>query len=97
MMHILFCLFQFLLDDFSLDSEIGQLVAQPLGIYAQRLPFLFAYFDLLLHHDGSLYCHAVFGFHVFQRRLGIPLLALKIIIGHFNVAEPHLKRSICVS
>lgn len=92
-----FCQPQLLLRDLGLDLEVGQLVAQALGLDAQGFALSLANLDLLLEHDFALDGHVVLCLNVLERRCLVAGLALKVVVLHFDVAELELQRALCIA
>jgi hypothetical protein len=61
------------------------------------LSFLLSSAHFFLEHDAALDCLVVLLFHVFQRRLGIPLLSLVVVIGDLGVAQSQIQFSVRLS
>lgn len=85
------------LHELGLNLEVGELLAQALSIDAQLLALLLAQFDVLLKHDGALDGHIVLGLEVLERRGRVARLALKVVVGHLDIAELQLQRPIRVA
>jgi len=79
-------LLNLILHQLCLDLELSELFAESLGVDSLVFSFLFAGFDLFVHHDTSLNGLVVFGFHILQRRSGITSLTLEIVIGHLGIS-----------
>jgi hypothetical protein len=58
---------QLLLDNLRLDSQVGELVSQPLRLNPQRLSFLLANLDLFFEHYCALNSDIILAFKIFQR------------------------------
>lgn len=91
------CLLDLVLHDLGLYLEVGKLLAQSLGFDSQCLSLLFAYLDLLLHHDRSLNSNIVLGFHILKRGSGVSRLSLEVIIGHLYVAQLQLHSTVGIT
>lgn len=91
------CQAQLLLRDLRLDLQVGQFIAQALGLDAQRLALALADLDLLLQHDFALHRHVVLGLDVLERRRLIARLALKVVVLDFHVAQLELQRTLGIA
>ena len=63
----LLCNAQLFLHYLGLDAQVGQLVAEPLGLDSQTLTFLLSDLDLLIQHNCALKGDIVFGLQVLER------------------------------
>jgi len=79
-------LLNLVLENLGLDLQVGEFLTQPLSLDSQIFSLLLANLDLLLHHDGSFDRDIVLGLEVLQRGRGIPRLALKVVVGHLDIA-----------
>ena len=57
-------LLDLVLQEFSLNLEVTELLSQALGFDTHPLSLLFTLLDLLFHHDAPLNCLVVLGLHV---------------------------------
>lgn len=88
---------QLLLGDVRLDLQVGQLVAQPLGLDAQGLALALANLHLLLEHDLALDGHIVLGLNVLERRRLVARLALEVVVLHLDVAQLQVQGALGVA
>ena len=89
-----FLLPDLVLENLGFDLEVGEFFPQPLGFNAEVLSLLLANLDLLLHHDAPLDGDIVFGLQILQRRSRSPGLALKVVVGHLDVAQSELQGAV---
>ena len=84
------------LEQLGLNLEVGQLLAQALGLDAQLLALLLANLDLLLHHDAAFDGNVILRFEVFERGGGVAGLPFKVVVGHLGVAQLELQGAVGV-
>ena len=88
---------QLLLQNLGLNLEVAELVAHALILDSQALALLLSDFNLFFEHDAALDGDVVFGLEVFEGRGRVSRLALKVVVGDFNVAQPKVERPVDVA
>lgn len=90
-LHGLLCNAQFLAHNVGLNAEIGKLVPQSLGLYAQVFALLLSYFNLFVQHNGSFQRDVVFVLQLFDRSRLVAIPALKVVVVNLCVPQLHLQ------
>lgn len=85
---------KFLLNDFGLDLQVGQLISKALVVDPKLLSLLLSTPDFLVHEDPALYSHVVLGLHVLQGRGSVPGLSLVVIVCDFNIPQFELHSTV---
>lgn len=83
-----------ILHDLCFNLEVAELIAQTLRLDTERFALQLADLYFFFQHHGALDCDVEFGFEVFEGGGGVAGLALKIVVGDFDIAEFQLERSI---